>query len=345
VPYVRIVHGVFGLARVVRGLLLGVALSVVFGGCSKKAAPRLRVVVTIFPIYDLARTVAGPDADVVLLLPPGLSVHDRNAAPSRVDALLGARLGIMVGLGLDEWMQPLLDRAAPSAHRLAVGDRVPTIPIRQNPVGAPPVGEGSGETEPNLEGKPDPHVWLDPERAMLISEAIAEEMVRVDPTHAAGYRSRSFALQQDLDALDREVEGRTTTWASRSFVSFHPAFAYYAERYHLEIAACLEPVPGVAPPPQYEEKVVGILRAKRIAGVFREPQLPSDPAAIVARAAGIPIGILDPIGGQSETDTYDKLIRFDTDALDKIMKSPPPPIEHANPPPPFPPSGDGSASF
>jgi zinc transport system substrate-binding protein len=333
VRIVRVDHAVFCIGLGIFGLALG--------GCSRRATPRLRVAVTIFPIFDLSRTIAGPDADVVLLVPPGLSVHDATAAPQHADAVSGARLGIMVGLGLDDWMQPLLEKGAPTAHRLVVGDRVPTLSVRPNPVQAATAHDAAERSDSQPEGSPDPHVWLDPERAMLMSKAIAEEMARVDPKHAGGYRSRSFALQQDLDALDREIEGRVASWTGRSFVSFHTAFAYYADRYHLDVAAFLEPTAGVPPTPQYIEQIVRILRAKRITTVFREPQLPSEPALVVAQTAGVAVAVLDPVGGQVETDTYDKLIRFDTDALEKFMKSPPPPTTEngespqTGPPPPF----------
>lgn len=267
----RVVHALFLRVLAVLGLVLGVSS----GACTGKAGPRLKVAVTIFPIYDLARTVAGPDADVVLLVPPRLSLQSASAVPRGADAVSGVRLGIMVGLGLDEWMKTLLEQGAPSAHRLIVGDRVPTIAIRQRPGDGPPA--------------PDPHVWLDPERAMLISKAIAEEMARVDPAHAAAYRRRSFGLQQDLDTLDREVEARVGAWTSRSFAFYDPAFGYYADRYHLEIHAGIGGAPREVPPV-----------------------------------------VLDPIGGQAETDTYDKLIRFDTNALERLMKSPAPQIEDAS---------------
>jgi zinc transport system substrate-binding protein len=321
---VRIAHALCGLTLLSLGL--------VCGACTRKSAPRFKIAVTIFPVYDLTRTVAGPDADVFLLVPPGVSVHDAIAAFPRANAVAGTELGIMVGLGLDDWMQALLVREAPSAHRLIVGDRVPTIPIRQSPF-ALFAREGEHEIGAQAEGNPDPHVWLDPERAMLISKAIAEEMARVDPTHAVGYRSRSFALQQRLDALDREIEGRVATWASRSFISFHPAFAYYADRYHLDVPASIEPAAGIAPPRRYLEEVVRIVETQKIAGVFREPQLPPEAAAVVAHVAGVPLGVLDPIGGQVETDTYDKLLRFDTDALEKVLRVAPSANNAAGSPP------------
>src|SRR5579871_2880704 len=131
--------------------------------------PRLKVAVTVFPIYDLTRRIAGPDADVVLLVQPGRPENDITPGEQEAQAATGAKLGIRVGLGLDEWLQPLLDEVAPKARRLAVGDRVPTLLYKPNLVAKPMAKGGIPEVDPELEGKPDPHVWLDPRRAVLIA--------------------------------------------------------------------------------------------------------------------------------------------------------------------------------
>jgi zinc transport system substrate-binding protein len=300
-----------------------VALCVVGSGCQPKPVARLKVAVTLFPIYDLARRIAGPDADVVLIVPPGTSEIDFVPAESEKAKVAGTKLGILVGLGLDEWMQELLDAAAPKARRLSVGDRVPTLVYRRNTIAMAMSKQGMPEIDPHLEGKPDPHVWLDPSRAALIGKAIAEEMSKADAPHALAYRQRASELETDLEHLDREVEWRVQNWGMRGFVSFRPAFAYFAERYHLEVLATLETYPGVVPPMHYDQEVLRLIRAKGVAGVFREPQFLPKPATIVAGAASIPVGVLDAVGGSAETDTYDKLIRFNTDALEKVLKAPP----------------------
>src|SRR4051812_42805488 len=64
---------------------------------------RMTVSVSIFPIYDLVRRVAGPDADVGLLLPAGRNEHSFDPTPKDVEAAARAKVGVMVGLGLDPW--------------------------------------------------------------------------------------------------------------------------------------------------------------------------------------------------------------------------------------------------
>jgi zinc transport system substrate-binding protein len=300
--------------------LLPLTMSMALGACNHKPASRMKVAVTIFPIYDLARRIAGRDADVVLLVPVGRSEVDFVPSSRETQTATGTKLGIMVGLGLDDWMQGLLDGAAPESRRLAVGDRVPTLAYRPNPIAL--ALQGLPETGAHLDAKPDPHVWLDPSRAALLTKAIAEEMARTDPPRAAGYRQRSAELMQDLEGLDHEVELRVATWRSRSFVPLRPAFAYFAERYHLEIPAVLEASAGVAPSARYEQEVVKVLRAQGVPGVFREPQLAPDVASFVGEAAGVPVGVLDALGGGEQTDTYDRLIRFDTAALESLLLAP-----------------------
>jgi zinc transport system substrate-binding protein len=318
--------------RVFLLVLLACLTSLACGACTKKPAPRLKVVVTVFPVYDLTRRIAGPDADVVLLIVPGRPEMDIRPSEKEADAATGAMLGIRVGLGLDDWLQDVLDTVAPKARRLAVGERVPTLVYKANPVAQGLARNGMAEVDPHLAGKPDPYVWLDPQRAELIVKAIAEEMARADVAHASAYRERSTHLEKDLEALDHEVEARVATWATRSFVSFRPAFGYFADRYHLDVAGTLEAYPGKVPPLRYDQDIVKLVRAKGLAGLFKEPQFPPKPAITVSAATHLPIGVLDALGGDAPVDSYEKLIRFDTDALEPVMKAPPLPPPPLSPP-------------
>jgi ABC-type Zn uptake system ZnuABC Zn-binding protein ZnuA len=271
----------------------------------------LTVSVSVFPIYDLVRRVAGADADVALLVPPGRSEHGAEAPTGAREAVAGARVAVMVGLGLEPWMEPMLKEAAPRARLLKVGDRVPTLVLRPDGTAAP------GDED---QGAPDPHVWLDPGRARLIVRAVAEELGKADTAHAIDYRKRATALDASLAALDTELETRTKALAIRGFVSHHGAFQYLADRYKLEVLAVLTPSPGAPPSAAHLERVRGVLSAKRVPALFREPQLDPSPVKLLADEAKLPLGILDPVGGSPETDTYEKLLRFDVAQLEAHLK-------------------------
>ncbi len=294
--------------------------------CSKKPASneRLHAVASIFPIYDMARTVAGEDADVDLLLQPGQNEHHFDPSPKEIARAAKSKVFVMVGLGLDPWMEKLAKDAAPEAKLLQVGNRVPTRPMPKDHVGEDEVAahlkDAGKEDDDDAHGPMDPHVWLDPQRARLIVKAITEEFAKADVAHAANYRARGSKLEQEIDAVDAEAETRLKALSNKGFVTFHGSFGYFAERYGLTILAVIEPFPGSQPSGAYLQKVLSVIREKKVPALYSEPQLDSRPAKILADDAHIPLGTLDPVGGSAETDSYAKLIRFNVSALEKAQK-------------------------
>jgi zinc transport system substrate-binding protein len=163
-------------------------------------------------------------------------------------------------------------------------------------------------------------VWLDPQRAQLIVRAVAEELGRVDAAHAIAYRERATEVDKSLSALDKEAEERTKALKRKGFVTFHGSFGYFAERYKLSILAVIEPFPGSQPTGEYVSKVLTVIKEKKVPALFSEPQLDPRPAKVLAEEAKIPLGVLDPVGGGPETDSYEKMIRFDLAQLEKHLK-------------------------
>ncbi|MBX3196888.1 MAG: zinc ABC transporter substrate-binding protein [Labilithrix sp.] len=307
-------------------LLLVVVLPGCAKSCGKPASEgRTQVAVSIFPIYDLVRRVAGPDADVMLLIQPGRNEHSFDPTPRDIETVAKSKLGVMVGLGLDPWMEKLMKDAAPAARILKVGDRVPTLTIKDDPIGANHHDHAGDHDEADDhdhggKGAQDPHVWLDPQRAQLIVRAVAEELGRVDAAHAVAYRERATEVDASLTALDKEADERLKALERRGFVTFHGSFSYFAERYKLDILAVIEPYPGSQPTGEYVSKVLRVIKDKKVPALFSEPQLDPRPAKVLAEEAKIPLGVLDPVGGGPETDSYEKMIRFNVSELEKHLR-------------------------
>jgi len=198
----------------VRRLLVLVLALVLLPSCARKPHERLNVAVSVFPIYDLVRRIAGPDADVSLVLPPGESPDGWKVTPDALSRVARARIFVSVGLGVDPWMDALREQAPPGARVLAVGDHVPTLASENGAI--------------------DGYVWMDPQRARLMATAIAEDLARADSSHAVAYRDRATHLDASLEALDKEIEARVALWPTRRVAGITPRAAYFAERYGLE---------------------------------------------------------------------------------------------------------------
>jgi zinc transport system substrate-binding protein len=187
-------------------------LGAIVAACQAAPKPRAKVAASIFPVYDLVRRIAGPDADVVLVLPRGANPETWSPPPTTVP---DATVLVSVGLNLDPWMQALVPPTTPRLRRVELGDRVPTLS--------------------RADGSIDPYAWMDPQRARLMVTAIAEELARADSSHAAAFRDRATALDAAIATLDRETEAQTAPLYGRPFVATHDGLSYYAERYKLHV--------------------------------------------------------------------------------------------------------------
>jgi ABC-type Zn uptake system ZnuABC Zn-binding protein ZnuA len=267
------------LAPVTVATLASLALSLA-AGCHRAPRERLTVAVSVFPLYDLVRRIAGPDADVVLVLPlppprPS-SVPEWRPPPDAEARVAKARLLVSGGLGLDPWMDALLQKAAPKAKTLKLGDRVPTIS--------------------SADGAIDGYVWLDPERARLMATAIAEELARADSPHAIAYGERASTVDRSLAALDKEIEARIGSLPTHD-VAFPPSMAYYAERYGLR-----QPEPAKIAAGRDANALED--RLDLLGGGAASSRV-EPPGATAERATAA---------------TYEDLIRFDTAALESSLR-------------------------
>ena len=79
---------------------------------------KLSLVCTSFPPFDLARSVAGDQAELTMLLKPGAESHTYEPTPQDIKKIAEADLFITVGGENDAWVDHLLE---------SLGDKKPEI--------------------------------------------------------------------------------------------------------------------------------------------------------------------------------------------------------------------------
>jgi len=92
------------------GMLLLFSLLVTCGKPVDKGpgVQKLKVVTTLFPLYDFARQVGKERSDVSLLLPPGVEPHSFEPKPGDVLKLESADLFIYTGRQMEPWAETIL---------------------------------------------------------------------------------------------------------------------------------------------------------------------------------------------------------------------------------------------
>jgi ABC-type Zn uptake system ZnuABC Zn-binding protein ZnuA len=264
-----------------------------------------RVVASIFPVADLARTVGGGAVSVEVLLPPRASPSTFEPTARQMAGLSRASAYLFVGGGMDRWAESL------------VGEDAPVIRLTEG------MALERGHAHEGDPGTGNPHVWLDP---LLVRDAVLPRieaaLAAAAPGHAADIRERARAMADSLSALDAWVRAELAPFRGRGFVSTHGAWVYFARRYGLEEIGSIYESPGREPSARHLAGLVRAARDRGVRAVFVEPQLGPAGARTVAAELGVEAFLLDPEGGagQEGRESYLALMRFNARQMARALR-------------------------
>jgi zinc transport system substrate-binding protein len=282
-------------------ILLPLILPVAAHGSNGK----LRVVASIAPLADFAQEVGRDRVDVLLLLPPGASPHTYEPVPRTVREISKAKIFIKIGAGLEFWADRLIAATAKGITTVTCSDGVPLL---------------KGGDHDHALSNANPHIWLDPVICMKIVEKIAAAFEAADPANASFYRKNAAAYISRLAALDREIARTVKTFRTRDYVTFHPAWDYFARRYGLKVSGVIEEAPGKEPAPKHVQRILDAVRKMKTKVIFAEPQFSPKIADAIAQEAGARVLMLDPVGGGKGRETYIGLMKYNLAMMEKAMR-------------------------
>ena len=266
-------------------------------GCARapqRPSERILVAASIAPLYYFSKQIGGAHVDVHLLVPPGANAHTYQLRPDQMKALSRAKVLVLNGIGLEYWA----DKAVGAADN-------PDLVVIKTAEGLPLEDAVHDAAHP----RGNPHVWLDPVFAGQQVEMIRDAFIEADPTHTSDYKAGADRVIRRLRALDTEIRDEVKTFRSRSFVSFHPAWVYFANRYGLTEAASIEESPGKEPSPTRLREVVETAKRLRAKAIFAEPQSSPKAAEVVAEEVGAKVLFLDPLGRPPSYSYFDMMRR------------------------------------
>ena len=271
---------------------------------------KLNVVATFLPITLFTEAVAGECATVTALIPPNLGPHDFQATPSDIAALSNASVLVKNGLG----MEYFLDKLTASAENdsLKVIDTSRGVAVIES-------------DEEEKDGEVNPHIWLDPLRAVQQVENIRDGLVNADPGCTDGYTQRAAAYTEKLKGLNTTFANQLKPFRGQTFIAFHDFAPYFAERYDLRAEFVVD-VPEMNPTPADLQRVSNLVEESQLKALLSEPQEGDRSFNALAEDLGVNIVTFDPLETGSEEaskqpDTYFKVMDRNVAALIKSFGS------------------------
>ena len=204
-------------------------------GYSNSDSGKLKIISTVFPPYDLARQIAGDNAEISILLPPGSEIH--NYEPSAKD---------MIAI---QWAEKLINsNDTENVTAVKLIDYVPTLSEDEDEHDH----DHDHDHEHEHEHETDEHIWTSPKNAQLMLSAVYDAICKVDPSNKQTYTKNKDAYAKQLSDLDNAYRSAVDNAKNKTIVLADKfPFRYLAHEYGLEFSAAFaacsdESEPGVS---------------------------------------------------------------------------------------------------
>ena len=282
---------------------------------------KIQVVASIFPVADMVKQVGGMYVDVTTVIPSGASPHTYEPRPSLLKKISEARVFFMIGAGLELWAGKFVRLSKNQIVIVKLSEGVSLIKLSKHNRDDFDHHHGNADISDTVSGFANPHIWLDPEIAKSMVNKIISVLCKIDNEHMKYYERNGLAYLDKLDGLHALISSTVEKFKTRKYISFHPAWDYFARRYGLESVGVIEAAPGRNPTPKSIMKIVSLIKQHDIRAVFAEPQLNPKVAEVIAKEANVKVLLLDPMGGPDikGRDSYFDLMKYNLNVLQEAM--------------------------
>ena len=234
------------------------------------------LVLTTFTILeDLAKNVSGERLEVKSITKAGAEIHSYQFTPSDIVKTKGAQLIIENGLGLESWI---------SKFTVSAGN-IPRVKLTEGL--KPLLIDGDVYA-----GKPNPHAWMSPERAIYYVDKIVAAFIEIDPEGEIEYRTNASTYKSKLKVLDKELRASISSIPKerRFLVTCEGAFSYLASDYGMK-EGYLWPVNAESQvTPRRMVNLIELIKENEVPTIFCESTVSAKAQKEVAKASNAVFG-------------------------------------------------------
>ena len=246
----------------------------------------LRLLATTTDLAALASVVGGDLVEVESIMPAGVDPEGFEPRPRDFDRLRRTDVLVRVGLGYDYWLDALLNRNGDLRFMrggnayVDASTGIPLLEVRGQGV----VSEGG-----HAHGVANPHYWLDPHNAAIVTAGIAEALIRLAPAQRERFLANRERFLDQLKTRQAQWAQTLAPFAGARLIAYHNSWPYFARRFRLDIVDYIEPKSGVGPSPSHLAKLIAHGRKANVRAVLHEPYQPEDASRFVAQKLDIPL--------------------------------------------------------
>lgn len=253
-----------------------IVISMLFISFKKENGDSKEIIsVAIVPEIEFVKAVAGDDFEIVTMVPPGASPENYEPTPLEKEKFEKSKIYFSMGVPTEE--NNILPNISENTKLVKLDEEVRKYYEDL-------IFENGGR---------DPHIWLSPKRVEVIVAKIAESLSELKPENKEKYEENANKYIEELENVSSEINEILENKENKKFVVYHPAFAYLADEFGLEMYALEEE--GKEATAQSLQEKIDLAKEEGIKYIFYQAEIDSTQARAYAEEIGGQTMMLSPL--------------------------------------------------
>ena len=316
---------------------------------SNAATPQ--VTTDIAPVYGLVAQVMKGVGTPSLIIRPGSDPHHYSLRPSEAENIENADIIFWIGTELTPWLKAGFRNLAGNAETISLlnAPGITILEAGENEHHHSAAHDTHDEHDKNdkhdghnghdthnghddyerhdsQDGHDkhddhetiDPHVWLDPENARVWTRLIAQELSHHDPAHATAYQENADRAEQEIISQKTRIDTILATQQMPPVFVQHAAFAYFENRFNVQLAGALYDRENEAPSPGHIAELHALTNNMPKACLLSESSIANNVISSVFENTDLLVREINPSGsaGTLSENAYIELLTTLADSLE-----------------------------
>lgn len=263
------------MTKYYKNIFVATILAFFITSCADKKDSKPVLSVSIEPQKYFLEQIVGDKYAIHTVIPNGSNPESFDPSPAQMVALGKSKAYFKVGfLGFENsW----IDNIKKNNPELIISDCSENIQLHE-------CEDHGHEHDGHSHEGPDPHIWSSPNTAAIMAKNMYNSLITIDPSNKELYRENHDKLQQQFQQTDSIIRSYIAKAPSKSFIIYHPALSYFAEKYGLkQLSIEFE---GKNPSPAQIKQLIDIAKAEDVKVVFIQEEFDKKNTETIASEIG-----------------------------------------------------------
>lgn len=253
------------------------------------------IVTTLFPFYDITNQLVGEEANVSLLLPPGVEPHSFEPTPQDIIKIQEADVFIYSGDVMEPWVAKIVANIPETVKVINASDGINLIESTDDHSHDEHEHDDEhGHEDKKKERKSgsnlDPHFWLDFNNTITSTNTISKAISELNIVDNNNLDQNKNNIVTALEQLDTDYSNTLSKCTNKTILQAgHRTFEYLARKYNLSYVTTEELSPNSDTSAQDIAKLVQKVRETKAKAIFSEELIEPRIANTISSETGVPV--------------------------------------------------------